>query len=61
MKAMVMTDARPEKRGLIIIVRPVVDILVHGKKNTACDRCGTFYDWGGKEPRIKRTESVEWD
>ena len=31
------------------------------KKDTACDKCGTFYDWGSKEPRIKRTESVELD
>lgn len=30
------------------------------KKDTACDKCGTFYDWSGKEPKIKTTETIEW-
>lgn len=30
------------------------------KSETACDECGTFYDWGDKEPRIVVTRSVEW-
>lgn len=28
---------------------------------TACDQCGTFYDWGKREPRIEITRSVAWD
>ena len=28
---------------------------------TACDQCGTFYDWGEKEPRIEITRSVKWE
>ena len=27
---------------------------------TACDKCGTFYDWGQHEPKIKITRSIEW-
>lgn len=30
------------------------------KAETACDECGTFYDWGDKEPQIKITRSVSW-
>lgn len=30
------------------------------KKDTACDKCGTFYDWGNKEPSIKTIKSIEW-
>ena len=28
--------------------------------STACDRCGTFYDWGNREPKIKVSRTVEW-
>lgn len=28
---------------------------------TACDRCGTFYDWRDYEPRIVVTRHIEWD
>jgi hypothetical protein len=28
--------------------------------STACDKCGTFYDWGNREPRIEITRHVEW-
>lgn len=27
---------------------------------TACGECGTFYDWGSREPRIEITRHVEW-
>lgn len=27
---------------------------------TACDECGTFFDWS-KSPRIKTTSWVEWE
>lgn len=30
------------------------------KSETACNKCGTFYDWGKKEPVIKVTRTVEW-
>lgn len=30
-------------------------------KETACDECGTFYDWGNKEPEIIETYSVKWE
>lgn len=30
------------------------------KISNACDRCGTFYDWGQCEPRIEITRSVKW-
>lgn len=30
------------------------------KSDNACDKCGTFYDWGKREPEIKITRSVEW-
>lgn len=30
------------------------------RSKTACDRCGTFYDWGNREPRIVVSRSVEW-
>ena len=31
------------------------------KYETACDRCGTFYDWGRSEPHIEIKRSVKWD
>ena len=30
------------------------------KSYNACDRCGTFYDWGAREPRIETTRAVVW-
>lgn len=30
------------------------------ESDTACDQCGTFYDWGRREPRIEITRSVQW-
>lgn len=30
------------------------------RSKTACDRCGTFYDWGNREPKIVVSRSVEW-
>ena len=29
--------------------------------DAACDKCGTFYDWGDKEPKIKTIKVIEWD
>ena len=31
------------------------------ESDTACDKCGTFYDWGKKRPRIQITRSVKWE
>ncbi len=40
---------------------PLCDRAISGyKEETACDICGTFYDWGVREPRIKTTYTVEW-
>lgn len=30
------------------------------KADNACDNCGTFYDWGKREPRIKEIRLVDW-
>lgn len=30
------------------------------KSETACDRCGTFYDWGDHPARIKTIQTAEW-
>ena len=30
------------------------------KSFNACDECGTFYDWGDHEPRIKTVKIIEW-
>ena len=27
----------------------------------ACDQCGTFFDWGEREPVIEVARSVRWD
>jgi len=27
---------------------------------TACDMCGTFYDWGKSEPVIIQKEEISW-
>lgn len=35
--------------------------IQHYAKDNACDRCGTFYDWGKREPVIEITRSVKWD
>ena len=29
------------------------------KKEVACDKCGTFYDWGEKEPKIKTVTIID--
>lgn len=31
------------------------------RSDNACDQCGTFYDWGKREPTIEITRSVKWD
>ena len=30
------------------------------KSETACDNCGTFYDWGNEEPKIVITRDIKW-
>lgn len=30
------------------------------RSETACDQCGTFYDWGEKEPSIEITRTIDW-
>ena len=36
--------------------------LIHGyHRDTACDECGTFYDWGNREPSIKVIREVDWN
>lgn len=32
----------------------------NGREN-ACDQCGTFYDWGKREPEILITRSIKWE
>ena len=41
---------------------PVCHRSIYGYGGSdACDRCGTFYDWGTSEPRIKIKRTVEWN
>ena len=28
--------------------------------SNACDRCGTFYDWGTAKPKIEIARTVRW-
>ena len=30
------------------------------KSDNACDKCGTFFDWGEHKPEIKITRTVAW-
>lgn len=30
------------------------------KSDTACDECGTFYDWGSKKPTIIVKREIDW-
>lgn len=30
------------------------------RSETACDKCGTFFDWGDYPPRIVTTKSIQW-
>lgn len=30
------------------------------KSDTACDKCGTFYDWGEHPPKLITTVRAEW-
>lgn len=36
-------------------------LILYYKSNDACDICGTFYDWGEKEPTIKTEHHVVWE
>ena len=41
---------------------PVCDRIIGlYREATACDKCGTFYDWGKEPARIVITKSVQWD
>lgn len=40
---------------------PVCNKRLQGyRKENGCENCGTFFDWGSKEPKIKITREVEW-
>lgn len=30
------------------------------ESDMACDKCGTFYDWGSRQPSIEITRTVKW-
>lgn len=30
------------------------------ESDNACNKCGTFFDWGKKEPIIETTRTVVW-
>ena len=54
-------DGRAPRNTYIEYYCPTCGRFIGPWKNfTACDRCGTFYDWGDKEPKVKVTESIEW-
>ena len=36
------------------------NIIFGYRSSTACSSCGTFYDWGEKEPSIVITRVVKW-
>ena len=31
------------------------------KSKTACDNCGTFFDWGDTQPKIQSINKIIWD
>ncbi len=36
-------------------------LIKHGYQGeTACDACGTFYDWGNSKPTIEIAKTVKW-
>lgn len=38
------------------------DKLISGyNMEQICERCGTVFDWGKSEPRIKVTRTIEWE
>ena len=45
---------------LNIDAQNVIKKINYYKAETACDNCGTFYDWGNQEPKIVVTRIVEW-
>lgn len=41
---------------------PVCHRTIYGYgSSNACDRCGTFYDWGSHAPKIQVIREIEWD
>ena len=63
--ARVAVDYGPDGRDMRYYIEyrcPVCNNWTIGyKQENACDRCGTFYDWGNREPKIVVKRSVEWD
>lgn len=55
-------DGREPRQTQIVYRCPVCNryIGLTWKKDVACDECGTFYDWGNREPHIRVTETIEW-
>ncbi len=54
-------DGRAPRNTYIEYYCPTCGRFIGSWKNdTACDKCGTFYDWGNKKPKIKMIESIEW-
>ena len=54
-------DGRAPRKAWIDYYCPICGRYIgEWKKDTACDVCGTFYDWGDKKPQIKMTEAIEW-
>ena len=51
-----------DSRYYIAYFCPTCGKGISGYKNSnACDRCGTFYDWGRTEPSIKVARTVDWE
>ena len=41
---------------------PVCNNWIMGyKQENSCDKCGAYFDWGNREPKIVVTRSVEWE
>lgn len=36
--------------------------IVRGyNSDTACDKCGTFFDWGNHKPKVETVRKIVWD
>lgn len=41
---------------------PVCNNWIMGyKRENSCDKCGAYFDWGNREPKIVVKRSVEWE
>lgn len=36
-------------------------IIRNYRADTACDQCGTFYDWGNRPPKLVYSVTAQWD